>query len=191
MDDNSTGKEDIMSDEIKENDEEVEGYHFWPTHVLSQAILLLIFSGIVLTLAMLVPLGLSNPVDPLIRPELVKPPWYFLPLYQFGKYAPGTLTALVLPVGGIMLLLWPFIDKRLDEKFGKTFYISAGTLVLIITLLLGIVGWFSERTYDMGERKITVDSFGIPHVKSKDDTLDVESLETPQTKENKSEDSGE
>ena len=187
MGENFTGNEDKMADEIKENEVEAEGYSFWPTHVLSQAILLLIFGGIVLTFAMLVPIGLSNPVDPLVRPEIVKPPWYFLPLYQFGKYARPTLTALVLPVGGIVLLLWPFIDKRLDEKFGKSFYFSVGSLLLIITVLLGLLGWFSEKTYNFGEQKIAVDTFGIPRVVSPDETLNDESIQTPDSTESESE----
>lgn len=170
--------------------EEIDGYSFWPTHVLSQAMLLVIFGGIVFTLAMLVPIGLLNPLDPLVKPDVVKPPWYLLPLFQFGKYVPKTITALVLPVGGLFLLLWPFIDRKIDEKFGKYIYWSIGTFVLLITLLLGIVGWASEKTIEFGGKKVFVDTFGLPHVSERNNKSTTDISEIPEQVGNVSKEGG-
>ena len=145
-----------------DRDEEEPGHPFWPTHVLDQAIILYLLGGVLLTLAILVPFRLHAQADPLHTPEGIKPEWFFLPTYQAIKYVPKTVGVVAFGFAGLLFIIWPFLDQLLDRRFGPRAYRKIGAVALAIVLLLGMVGWASERTFTLMDQEYHIDLLGIP-----------------------------
>lgn len=119
---------------------------FYPDHVRSEVRVVIGITAIVLLigiLGLIFPLGLGEPADPMNTPAHVKPEWYFLALYQLLKYIPKTAGA-VLPVMLVLLvLLWPFIDRKPEtsKKVQRIRFIvvAVGMLALIALTIWGEV----------------------------------------------------
>jgi len=154
--------------EIKNNiyheDFHDEGPPFYPNHALKEVMVALLAVGVLLSFAILLPLGLHDKADPLSTPEGIKPEWYFLATYQFIKYVPKIigilLTGVALPLG---LILWPFIDSAILDKFSKKTYKTIGIVALIGALLLSFLGVVCENTYTVFGKKYELDLKGFPH----------------------------
>ncbi len=92
---------------------------FYPDHVRTELRVTLGIVAVVFLvglLGMLSPVGLGAPADPLDTPEHVKPEWYFLALYQVLKFIPKTAGVLLPIFGLIVLMIWPFIDRKADTS---------------------------------------------------------------------------
>lgn len=106
---------------------EMERYHalkeageaFYPYYLAKDAIAVLAVFAIVAGLAWRFPPGVGTFPNPANTNYNPRPDWYFLFLFQFLKYFPGTvepLVAVVLPTAAILfLLLLPFFDRRLNR----------------------------------------------------------------------------
>lgn len=92
---------------------------FYPDHVALEAKvalgvgILIIIIGII---GLFAPVGLGAPADPMDTPEHVKPEWYFLSLYQLLRYIPKTVGATLPVLAILVLLIWPFLDKKPDSS---------------------------------------------------------------------------
>lgn len=154
--------------EIKNNiyheDFHNEGPPFYPNHALKEVMVALLVFGVLLSFAILLPFGLHDKADPLVTPEGIKPEWYFLATYQFIKYIPKIvgilLTGIALPVA---LILWPFIDSAVLDKFGKKTHKFIGIIALIGALGLSFLGVVCENTYTIFGKKYELDLKGFPH----------------------------
>lgn len=138
---------------------------FWPTQVLNQGILLFLLFGLLLTCSILAPFGLHGAADPLRTPGAIKPAWYFLPVYQFLKYAPGPAGAI--GVGGFLLtmFLWPFLDGAVATRVERRRFVPlVGYGVLLLVIVLGLLGKVSLSSYPLGERRLEFDYYGVPHL---------------------------
>jgi cytochrome b6-f complex subunit 4 len=121
-----------------------ESVPFYPDHVRTE---LWVAGGIGFLLLLVgitglrYPLGLGEIADPMNTPAGVKPEWYFLALYQLLKFIPKGVGA-VLPVATVVLLvLWPFIDRRPDQGFWvQRLRIAITTTILLLTLILTLWG---------------------------------------------------
>ena len=119
---------------------------FYPNHVALEAKvalgvgILVIIIGII---GLFNPVGLGAPADPMDTPLHVKPEWYFLSLYQLLRYIPETVGATFPVVLILLLLIWPFLDKKPDQTRKAVrirFWISlVGVLVLIALTIWGEV----------------------------------------------------
>ncbi len=117
---------------------------FFPTYLLDEVIAWYAMLAILIVLASLFPAGLDEPADPLRTPEHTKPEWYFLFLYEGLKLVPRIVGVTVPLVGGLFLLLLPFIDRspqRIPRKRPVAITIGVATLAIIIALT--IRGWLS------------------------------------------------
>lgn len=157
-------EQDVRPDEP---DQGHNGTHpFWPHHVLDQVMIFYALIGALLTLAILVPFELHEPADPLHTPEGIKPEWYFLPMYQSLKYVKPELLAMIL--GGLsaaLLLVWPFVDGALERRLARPrLHRAVGTIAVAIVLLLGILGYISDRTFEVGGQRVHFDIKGVPHL---------------------------
>jgi ubiquinol-cytochrome c reductase cytochrome b subunit len=108
---------------------------FWPDQVLKDAVACLAVLATVLILIYLprlrdpaAPLGasLGAPADPSEAFSAARPEWYFLFLFQFLKYFPGSaelIGAIVIPSLALFLLIvMPFIGRwRLGHRFNVAF----------------------------------------------------------------------
>jgi cytochrome b6 len=110
---------------VEQRSVEVEAVPFWPDFVCREAIAWLLLLGVVLTLALLAPVGLGPKAD-LMAPasEGIKPEWYFLFFYQTLKLFPSqvgfvsgeTLAVGLASVGAVLFLLVPFLDRGGDRR---------------------------------------------------------------------------
>ena len=125
-----------------ETEQEEKTIPFYPDHLLNEAKLALAILGIVIAvgvLALWFPVGQGDPADPLNTPAHAKPEWYFLFLYQILKYLPKTL-GVILPIIGLMILIaWPFLDRREDTNRARRVRVILSIVgvaaIIVLTLL--------------------------------------------------------
>jgi quinol-cytochrome oxidoreductase complex cytochrome b subunit len=86
------------------------------------------------------PIGLEPPADPMNTPDHVKSDWYFLFLYQLLKYVPKTVGVLIPIFGLILILIWPFIDRKKDSlraRRARWIIVIVGSIIVIGLTLMG------------------------------------------------------
>lgn len=123
--------------------EKEAGHSFYPYSLAKDAVAVLIVFAVVGLLAWLKPPETGDIADPTDTTFNPRPEWYFLFLFQFLKYFPGSLesiAAVVLPsVVIVALLLLPFVDRRmlrhpLDRPVAMT--VACGAVVAIVSLTI-------------------------------------------------------
>ena len=118
---------------------------FFPDHITLEAKVALGF-GILLfiigAVALWYPVGLGEPANPMVTPEHAKPEWYFLFLYQMLKFVPKTFGATAPVVAVILLMLWPFIDRKPDKTYKSEFHRLIITIVIL--LIIGALSVWGE-----------------------------------------------
>jgi cytochrome b6-f complex subunit 4 len=131
---------------MTENNEEKETIPFYPNHVTTEfKVTILIIAGAVLVgiLALLWPIGLEAPADPMETPAHTQPEWYFLFLFQILKYVPKT-TGVIIPFVAIaLLILWPFLDRRQDTHNARRNRIILASVTMIIIVVLTLLGAYT------------------------------------------------
>jgi cytochrome b6-f complex subunit 4 len=121
---------------------EKDSIPFFPDHVRTEfrvvlGILVVVFA--VALWGLIKPVGLGAPADPLDTPTHVKPEWYFLALYQMLKFIPKTIGATLPVVAVIVLILWPFIERKPDKSskiYRYRFIFVAVALVILIAMTI-------------------------------------------------------
>lgn len=119
---------------------------FYPDHITTEAKVALGFFLVLLLIGVLAafyPVGLEEPADPMVTPDHVKPEWYFLALYQLLKYVSKTAGVLIPIIGVILILFWPFLDRKPNSKKQiRTRWIAS--VIFMAVLIVGtIIGWVS------------------------------------------------
>jgi quinol-cytochrome oxidoreductase complex cytochrome b subunit len=136
---------------------------FFPNHVLKELTVFSVFLAAVITLVVLWPPEIGDKADPLNTPAGIKPEWYFLPTYQMLKYFPALLGILVSLLPPVLLLIWPLLDRTPERRCGKR-PVSAtfGIAAILIAVLMGLLGYLSEREVRVFGRRVHFDHYGIP-----------------------------
>jgi len=131
-------------------EENKDSVPFYPDHFRTEFYVVLgivILALVVGILGMFFPVGLQDPADPLNTPLHVKPEWYFLALYQILKFVPSIVLGIEGPVFAVVaillaflvVLLWPFLDRREDTR--KAVRIRAIVTVLVVILAVVLTIW--------------------------------------------------
>jgi len=100
-----------------ENKQE-ESIPFYPDHFLTElkvTIGLLVLVVLIGIMGLINPVGVGDQADPMNTPTHVKPEWYFLALYQLLKFIPKTAGVVIPIIGVIILIIWPFFDRKKEE----------------------------------------------------------------------------
>jgi quinol-cytochrome oxidoreductase complex cytochrome b subunit len=148
-----------------EHPTEAEGVPFSPHHVSRELVIFPLFFAGLLALVILYPPELGEKADPFTTPEGVKPEWYFLPTYQFLKYLPKLLGLALSTVPPILLLIWPFLDRTPARRpSARRISVTIGLGALLVSLLLGILGFVSESEMVFFGQRIHFDIYGMPHL---------------------------
>lgn len=121
------------------------GEPFYPVSLAKDAAAILVVFIVVAALAWLYPAEVGQFPDPTDTNFNPRPEWYFLFLFQFLKYFPGSLepvVAVVLPSAAILaLLLLPFVDRRmLRHPLDRPLLTGCATVAIIAIVLLTIAG---------------------------------------------------
>ncbi len=129
-----------MVAELENKDESIP---FYPDHVRTEFYVvlgILAIAGVIGIAGLIKPVGIGDPADPMNTPLHVKPEWYFLALYQLLKYIPKTVGAVTPVIALIILMFWPFLDRKADSS-KKTLRIRWIAVTLVITLLIALTIW--------------------------------------------------
>ena len=129
-------------------------------HLYREMTTVIVVLSLVVILAVLFPVHLEAAADPMDTPPGVKPEWYFLPVYQFLKYVPKLFGLLVITLATVVLVALPFIDRnpeRAPRKRKRMMFVA--TASLLATLMIGMAGYVSERTF----WGVKFDIFAKPH----------------------------
>ncbi len=132
-------------------EEKKDSVPFYPDHfrtefyvVVGIGVLALVIGG----LGMFFPVGLQPPADPLDTPLHVKPEWYFLALYQMLKFVPSSILGMEGPMFAVVMMvvavlavvLWPFLDRKPDNKNAMRIRIVLSIVAVILAIALTIWG---------------------------------------------------
>jgi quinol-cytochrome oxidoreductase complex cytochrome b subunit len=124
----------------------VETIPFFPDHLKTEAYVALGFAVIAIiigVIAIFSPVGLEEPADPMVTPDHVKPEWYFLALYQLLKYIPKTLGVMIPIIGIIIVLIWPFLDKKEDTVKQQRIRAISSIVFMVVLIAMTFWGWYS------------------------------------------------
>jgi len=116
---------------------------FFPDHIWTEAkvvILILALLIVVGIVGQVSPIGLEPPADPMVTPDHVKSDWYFLFLYEMLKYVPKTIGVLIPIIGLILILIWPFLDRRDDTLRARNtrwVIVIVGSIIVIGLTIMG------------------------------------------------------
>ena len=146
--------------------DEKNGVPFFPHHVLKEGVVFSLLVGVLITLIVLWPVELGEKADPFVTPEGIKPEWYFLSTYQLLKYFPKMLGLFVSLIPPLLLLFWPFLDRSPERHPKKRpVAVSIGVAALLLALVFGLLGHFSERNITFRGQQYHIDLYGVPHPK--------------------------
>lgn len=142
-----------------------EGIRFSPEHVSREMVVFPLFFGLLVLFVILFPPEIGVKADPTVTPEGIKPEWYFLPAYQFLKYLPKYVGLALAALPPALLVLWPFLDRSPWRRPSRRrTSVTIGLAAFVLTILLGLVGWISERDVHVFGRHLSFDMYGVPHV---------------------------
>jgi len=116
---------------------------FFPDHIKTEfkvVVFLVVIAALVGIIGMVSPIGIGDPADPLNTPAHVKPEWYFLALYQLLKYIPKTLGVMIPIVALVILIIWPFLDPKI-ERTKKPAQFRMIAVIAVVILLIALTVW--------------------------------------------------
>ncbi|MDX1583728.1 MAG: cytochrome bc complex cytochrome b subunit [Thermoanaerobaculia bacterium] len=126
---------------------------FFPHYALRDLWGWILALGVLAALAALFPWELGEKADPFAPAYAdIKPEWYFMFMFQTLKYVPGgeflgiefeAFAIMVFSLGGLLLVLVPFLDRRIRRDGKSPLFTWIGVLAILFMLVMTIVGYHS------------------------------------------------
>lgn len=121
-----------------------QGVPCFPEFSLKRLFMSLVYLSILFAIMaflpdMFQPEGASIKANPLLTPEFIRPPWYFLAPYQLIKSIPNEFFGLAFQVILIsVFLFWPFLDALEEERniFKRPILLTGVSITIFVWLLL-------------------------------------------------------
>lgn len=118
---------------------------FYPRQVIVDAVFALLLIILLALIANFLPYELGPKANPADTHYLPRPEWYYIPIFQWLKYWPGSLSFFgVVVVPGLVAFFFvsiPFLDGRMERRPWKR-PVAVGTYTFIFLALFGL-GWMS------------------------------------------------
>jgi cytochrome b6 len=123
---------------------------FFPNFFLRDLVGWLSALAILASLAAYWPAELGQRADPFApAPVGIKPEWYFMFMFQTLKYLPSVILGIEgevigvvgFGVGGLFLLLVPFLDRRTARGEPSRLFTGIGIAVMLFMLVLTYLGY--------------------------------------------------
>lgn len=141
-----------VEQEAKRLKKRVKGEPFFPHYFLHDLSIWILLLGIIVTMAVLYPVGLgpkANPLEP--APPGVKPDWFFLSIYQTLKIIPSkilfisgeTLGIIMIALVNIFLIFIPFIDRPSSRGEASPVITIFGVLITVYFVFMTIIGYLT------------------------------------------------
>jgi ubiquinol-cytochrome c reductase cytochrome b subunit len=127
---------------------------FYPRQVIIDGTFALVIIIVLALIAHFIPFDLGPKANPADTHYLPRPEWYYIPIFQWLKYWPGSLSFLgVVVIPSIVAFFFaslPFLDRRMERRPSKRLF-AVGTYTFIFLALFGL-GFTSYRSdhYDPG-----------------------------------------
>ncbi len=116
------------------------GERFWPDSIYKDLLVALGLFLLLIGLAMFVGVKPEPKVDPNDTAYVPRPEWYFLFLFEFLKFIPGSLEwvgAIIVPSIGVAALLFlPFIDRNPHRHYSKRALALSVMGVIVVTIIM-------------------------------------------------------
>jgi quinol-cytochrome oxidoreductase complex cytochrome b subunit len=126
---------------------------FFPHFALRDLFGWILALGVLAALAALFPWELGEKADPFAPAYAnIKPEWYFMFMFQTLKFVPGgeilgveyeAIPILLFGVGGLIMVLVPFLDRGVARKGRSPGFTVAGILVLGYMVAMTVWGYHS------------------------------------------------
>ena len=129
-------------------------YPFYPNHLFVEAVVaFLVLLGLVL-ITFIWQTPLEEIADPSDSAYVPRPEWYFLFYFQLLKYFKGAFTVIgtfVVPtVVGILLFLWPFLDRGEETRISKRPRSAAlGVCTVLVIAMLTVMAIVEDSDLHM------------------------------------------
>ncbi len=123
---------------------------FYPRQVVIDALFALVIIAVLAVLSQFLPFDLGPKANPADTRYLPRPEWYYIPIFQYLRYWPSSLSFLgVVVIPGVVAFLFaslPFLDRRMERRPWKR-PIAVGAYVFILLALfgLGAVSYRNDR----------------------------------------------
>jgi cytochrome b6 len=125
------------------------GMRFVPHFLLRELFGWTLALGVLAALAALFPWELGEKADPFApAPAGIRPEWYFMFMFETLKLVPGGQVAgleyeaipiLLFGLGGLLLVLVPFLDRHVVRRGKSPLFTAAGFLVVVY--VVGMTAW--------------------------------------------------
>ncbi len=128
---------------------------FMPNFLLRDLVGWLSVLAVLAALAAFFPAELGKKADPFASaPAGIKPEWYFMFMFQTLKYLPATIMkiegeivgVLGFGLGGLFLLLIPFLDRRADRGDRTRLFTWIGLAIIAYMIVLTYLGYTASPT---------------------------------------------
>jgi cytochrome b6 len=128
---------------------------FLPNFLLRDLVGWLSALAVLAALAAYFPAELGKKADPFApAPAGIKPEWYFMFMFQTLKYLPAHILGiegeivgiLGFGLGGVLLLLVPFLDRRAARGERSRVFIAVGLALMVYMVLLTYLGYTASAT---------------------------------------------
>ncbi|NOY99701.1 MAG: c-type cytochrome [Chloroflexi bacterium] len=120
-----------------------KGERFWPDSIYKDLLVSFAIFLLLVGLATFIGVKPEPKVDPNDAAYVPRPEWYFLFLFQFLKYFPGSLewvgAALIPGVAVLSLILLPFLDKNPYRHYSKR-KVAITVMSLIVVGIVALTG---------------------------------------------------
>ncbi len=139
-----------MSKPIGKEYENTPQMPFFPNFAIRDLVGWTLALGILVTLSSLFPWELGVKADPLApAPAGIRPEWFFVFMFQTLKYIPGQVLFINgellgiagFTLGGIALILVPFLDRRAQREERNAVMSAIGWTVLLYMVVFTILGY--------------------------------------------------
>jgi ubiquinol-cytochrome c reductase cytochrome b subunit len=120
---------------------------FYPRQVIVDGIFALLIISVLAFMAHFNPFTLGPQANPADTHYLPRPEWYYIPIFQYLKYWPSSLSfigVVVVPgIVGFAFASLPFLDRRMERRPWKR-PLAVGTYVFVFLALFGL-GYISYQ----------------------------------------------
>jgi len=152
-----------MTDYTQRPKEEEEGVPFFPIHLMKEVIVAFLVIGLLISLAVLVPFLLHATANSLETPAHIKPEWYFLPVYQLIKYVPEVVGVVGMGIIALLFVIFPFLETNPSARArDRKTAIRVGAAIVVVTLVLGVIGHFSDGDVTIFGKTYHITAVGLP-----------------------------